>query len=213
MLILAFNFNFLHGTGSYASGSALQINVQNCNLRFINAPSGQSDPIALSYRIPTVLRVQSNSSVSLTSISNQANLTFVNGYNSDYCNIWFSVASTAVLDSLNVMCTNCNVMSTVDALSVTNGILINGTLVNFNMKNIKAGSFDYNALNGYVQLNNIVTTGSANSITLSERGDVVVQSIQGMTVKFTSPNNSFCFSSPYQKTNSMTDCHLANDSK
>ena len=198
-------------TGQYN----LSFNIDNCSLLITDNPDTSSkNPVYISYKAPSGLFTDATTVVNLDDPDNPQDIEVFNGLDSRYCSIQLYVAKNTQLDSLKINCPNCNLtQDTSSQLKIKNDLIITGQSVNANFRDIQVGSIQYEATTGYLQLNHIDSKSNNNTITMSDEGDIIIQSTTNFRIDATSDTQAFCFSAPFLRNINATNCLFSGQSK
>lgn len=196
VLALTFIFSMINGSISSSSNPNVTFNIDNCTL-FILDNTESSTPVYIKYQVPTQLQVDSATTVTSSNTANSQSLTVLNGLDPDYCLIQLFIQPGVALNSLNISCARCNVTQDSSQLIVNGPLTVTGDVVHSNFANVYAQTFNYQAITGYVQLNNIeLSENQENNISITNQGDIIIQSTQNYLINAFTNTQAFCFSAP-----------------
>lgn len=123
------------------------------------------------------------------------------------------MTTTSNLGSLTINCDDCKLNQQSTKLTITNNLIASGTSLNSTFSDVKVGGvFNYTTQVGYLQLTNIEGAGTANYITVSRRGEVIIQSTTDMSIGGTIDTQAFCLSSAGTSLSSNSGCAVSGDS-
>lgn len=188
--------------------------MDNCSLLITDYTDySDSTPIYISYRAPRGLSWDYATDVTMDMTSNSGNLQILNSLDPRYCAVQLLVAPGFPLGSLQISCPTCNITQQTSAQLQVNGLLnITGQSLNANFQDLLVGSINYQAYEGYLQLNNIISASANNSITMLKEGDIIIQSTQDFQIDATSDTQAFCFSAPVLNNVSVSNCAISGQS-
>ena len=192
----------------------LTFNLDNCSIAIIDADSSASSSVYVAYKVPSGLFTNATTTVILDDDSAPQNIQVLNGLDPRYCSVKLYVKPKTPLKSLQITCPSCNItQNTTSQLIINNALSISGQSVSANFRNVKVGSFSYEATTGYLQLNNIDSSSNNNSIKMDDQGDIIIQSTKNFQINAISDTQAFCFSAPFLNQKSSTNCIYSGQSK
>ena len=216
IFFLIFSILIKEGTIYHGASPNLSFSLDNCTLLISNhADAKISSPIYAKYRAPQELSLdQNNIHLKVDTNSNPQTVSILNGLGVRYCMLELFVKETASLQSLKINCPTCSIIQdTSFQLQITGALTITGGVVNTNLRNVKVGSLTYKVTTGDLQLNNIETSSTSNTIEIDDGGDVAIQSVSDFTLDTTTNTQAFCYNGPSVTKVSSTHCAISGDCK
>ena len=204
------------GTVHYENSPNLSFTLDNCTLLISDhADAKISSPIYAKYRAPQELTVeQKHIHLGVNTKSDPQKISILNGLGERYCTLELFVKNTASLKSLKVDCPTCNIIQdTSFQLQITEALTITGGVISTNLRNVKVGSLAYKVTTGNLQLNNIETSSTSNTIEIDDGGDIAIQSVSDFTLDTTTNTQAFCYNGPSVTQVSNPNCAISGDSK
>jgi len=196
----------------FDANSDIELTLEECNLWILNHDDkSESSPIYLDYRVPRSLTVNNGGSeVSKDTSSTPRVFKAKNAFNIEHCYAKMYIKPGTVLGSLRISCPSCNIVQDSDQLTITNKLDIIGDNVNATFKDVKAGSFGFEATTGYIQLSHIDTSSSANEIKIKRTGDIIIQSTKETKITGSTDTLAYCLAAPHveEVTAPLDDCGL-----
>ena len=209
------SFSFLIQDGKFTSspGANLAFKIDQCHLHILDHNSDIQSPIYIDYHIPKELKLEQATIVDIAKDSDPQNLTVINALDPRYCLIKLFVKENTPLGSLNIECGRCNItQDTSFQLEVTNALTMTGDKIHANFRNVKVGSLNYQSNSGYIQLSNIESASSSNTIDLNFEGDIIIQSTADMIIDATTETQAFCFYAPFVQKQDNFNCAVLSSS-
>lgn len=195
--VLLQTFQMINNTFVANQTNSFSLMLENCTLAILDKKDNFLSPVHIKYQVANSIIPGSQTEVVLDEISDPQVLNITNDKNMDYCLVELFVQPETALGSLDINCLNCNIIQdTSSQLVIENGLNIGGTVVYANFRNIKVGSLSFEAISGYLQLNHIESLSSANTITMGQEGDIVIQSTQDFRLEAQSKSQAFCLGGP-----------------
>jgi hypothetical protein len=137
----------------------------------------------------------------------------LNGIDPRYCLIKMFVQPGTPLGSMTINCPRCNITQDTSTQLQVQDLAISGEVISANFRDIKAKSLNYEAVTGFIQLNNIETLAGENTITVEQQGDIIIQSVQDFRLDGESDTQAFCLSGPALKQVDVNNCQVSGESK
>jgi len=212
IVLIAFHSSQIHphtlATVDFTDQTALELAITSCYVTILPSDglNGQSNMISLTEPRPWFAKSQVTATVAQT--DNTVILTIDNNYPIEYCNATVYLPTTQTLASFTITCTECVLIQETQVLTVTGATTITAQTIYANIENLATGTFNFNADEGFLQVNMITVTGDGSAVKFSNKGDIVIQSDEDMKITFQSPSQTFCFAAPEVQL-TQTECAVA----